>query len=412
MAIKQKPETVAAARARLESELGEPVRVTDPSWGHILRQGVIVRIRIGRWRGQTQFTLADLGFRFDDEEALRAAHEYIVPGYRLLLPRRYRNALVSIDTTARDLLSSALESGHVGTASKTFALKTHWGAFVPVAAFPDFKKRFLSLRTRYFDVLDEIVEDYDDIKERVKKAYIAIAADAYNKLGKQSGQDWNAIRERTLAFVERMIPSPAHIRASAYFEYELSYIPTPVQLAEEARRAEEVVLDREKLVQLRDLNTEMLQQQRQQAGKLLAEFEYNVRTQLYSLAYAATQSLLEMAEKSAQNGIAETGARVRAKIQWIKQQITQLDILDDAKLQEMIAQVDACAMASPEQVAQAAQQLSLYLRTQLEGLEIQIGRFERRMVEITVPEFEDRGQRQELETEVEMVVSQRRRDGV
>ena len=103
---------------------------------------------------------------------------------------------------------------------------------------------------------------------------------------------------------------------------------------------------------------------------------------------------------------------MRAKIQWIKQQITQLDILDDAKLQEMIAQVDTCAMASPEQVAQAAQQLSLYLRTQLEGLEIQIGRFERRTVEITVPEFEDRGQRRELETEVEMVVSQRRRDGV
>lgn len=89
------------AMARMLGVDPEEIRVGGAAWSRLLKQGVVVKIRIGYLRGHTKLTAEDLGLEEDP-----AAQEVVLMelGKKHLIPKPILDRAKAIDSRARDSL--------------------------------------------------------------------------------------------------------------------------------------------------------------------------------------------------------------------------------------------------------------------------------------------------------------------
>ena len=106
----------------------EDLRATNPQWLRLLREGVLVRLHIGRWRAKTSLRWRDLGFEPVSREEEKALDELVEPGFKRLLPKKVMQRLAAIEAKARAHLEK-------------HAFRTYWGFFVPVTAWAEWRAK-------------------------------------------------------------------------------------------------------------------------------------------------------------------------------------------------------------------------------------------------------------------------------
>jgi len=135
--------------------LGETnISLLEPRWLSLMREGVIVTVRITRWRAVGKLSPADLGL----PEA--EATDLIALGEKRLLPRRLMDALNSVESNARKSLAR-------------HAYQTFWGYFVPATNYQQWKDEDEEYQRKYLALRDELVADYDEIKAKLLADYAA-----------------------------------------------------------------------------------------------------------------------------------------------------------------------------------------------------------------------------------------------
>ena len=117
---------VRLALAQALGEDPEAITATNPRWLELMREGVLVRLHIGRWRARTTLRWRDLGVVPGQGEEEQVLHELLELGHKYLLPRDDVRALDSADSSARKWLERN-------------AFRTYWGFFVPVTAYAEWK---------------------------------------------------------------------------------------------------------------------------------------------------------------------------------------------------------------------------------------------------------------------------------
>ncbi len=189
----------------------------------LVREGVLVRVHIGRWRAMHRLSPQDLGL---DPEAARHLLQQIELGSKLLLPRRVLADLDRLESRGRANLVR-------------HSLDTALGPFVPATAFRSFKEAHEAARSQYFAIRDEILVRLPELRGQVAAAFRQAARDLWPAVQARAEMTQDAFTREYVERAMQLYPAADAIGHSFRFDYEVHYIPLSSELlAEEVRRAE------------------------------------------------------------------------------------------------------------------------------------------------------------------------------
>ena len=387
-------------RLALAQALGEDpasITATNPRWLQLMREGVLVRLHIGRWRARTSLRWRDLGVvpgRGEEEQVL---HELLELGHKFLLPRDDVRELDSIDSSARKWLEGC-------------AFRTYWGFFVPVTAYAGWKEKNETFHRRYLALRDRMAANYDETVARVLAKYRVAARAAYRRLqalhpGAVQELGPGEFAARFVEEISRQIPSREAFYASFYFDVELEYVPLPSLLAEEQAEAERIHaqarteqerremqlhLERERVWAqeeriraevaaarsaaawkeelMREMHREVVEQARQKKEQVVDSFLRDVVAQLRTLVYEVVTDVLASLQKNNR-----LHPRSVVQLRNLIERVERLNFAGDADLDAMIegvrAELDVAAKdRSLRKIETALQDIAIVTRSTLISL--------------------------------------------
>lgn len=308
---------VAARREDIARALGEdPTRMAELRASvvdQLVREGVLVRVHIGRWRATHKLSPEDLGL---DPEASARLLEQVNLGWKLLLPREILEQLEQLESRGRSNL-------------ERHTLDTVLGPFMPANAFRRFKAEHEALRTEYFAIRDRIIERLGEYRLRIALAFRQAASDLYDQVRAHASGDPETFID---TYVERVMakwPTPERIRDSWQFEHEVTYIPLSSELAAEETRRAEVVRDAELRA---EVARHIARRQQEELDGFLTDVARQLRSTVYKTVSAA---LLNM-----QQGKPLTGRTVNS-LRALIDRVRMLNVHGDTDIESQLRALDA-----------------------------------------------------------------------
>jgi hypothetical protein len=258
--------------------------IVDNSWAmKFLDGGVTVKLKIGRWQGMTKLRPEDLGIKLsDDPKKAKEQRQYLALGDKMLLPPSIIDRLNVVEVMGRKNLTGwAIDD-------KSF------GYFMTATAWRMFKTRHDELRERYFEIRDEIIANYDDLKAEVREKYVAFGQDAWRRLRRQ-GPNVPVPEEWVEAYVTRVMarfPTKEYIANSFYYEA----VPTIVPLYAMVNQG--TGIEGEELEIRREVANYWRERQKEAIDDFLAESVVKLRGE----AFAAIRNAQRVAERNSKVG--------------------------------------------------------------------------------------------------------------
>ena len=221
----------------------------------LMRNGIIVNLKVCRWRGTAKLTPETLGISFTDEGAHSFAKKYLSLGYQKLLPPRINREFQAIERRARDLLG-------------IYSFDTVWGRFVPITAFEEWEIQNEELKIEYLELAKQFGDGFDNIVSTVKSDYKNLARDVWARLYPDNGG------EPTTSFIETFssnmvdkIPDLMQIMSNFKYEAVYSFIPMPSFIEKDLTVARDIERDRE----LKDYNANLQKQTEHRIASIYVE---------------------------------------------------------------------------------------------------------------------------------------------
>jgi hypothetical protein len=208
------------------------IKTGNARWLALMKEGVVVKLHIRRWRAKSALDMADLGL---PKEADDLVGDLLNLGDKRLLPAELAKRLEAKESAGRKCLERA-------------AFATYYGPFLPASAFASWLDEDKEHERAYLALRDEIAADYDGIIARLTDAYRGAARAAYRRaraltpesMTRADLADESWFIDRFLAKITRLIPSRQEIYDSFAWEREYIYIPLPSILAEDQAAAERI----------------------------------------------------------------------------------------------------------------------------------------------------------------------------
>jgi hypothetical protein len=346
-------------REKLARLLGQDVKLVEPKWLSLMRQGVIVELHIRRWRAKSRLTLDDLGLPNTDSAEFA---DLLQLGDKFLLPTKYIKLADSIEASSRQWL-------------ETHSFETFWGRFMPCTMYEEWKARQDEYRSRYFSLRDEIDRDYDQIVKAHLLDYAKAARVAYRR---RMSLDGRALRKADVTeptFVQSfvsaiaaLIPSRERIYEAWGFDFSLSYVPLPSLLADDKAEAERInaqnelerakeraeqdkvwlemsateAASRKRQQMLEAMNRDVVEAARKQKEQLVDGFLGGLVKQLRSLVYEAATDVLQTIQKNDR-----LHPRSVVQLRGLIDQVNQLNFFNDGDVSRMVYQVQQALDKAP-----------------------------------------------------------------
>lgn len=187
------------------------IRTIKIDWNLASSSGVIVELKIGRWRARSKLALFDLGL----PDA--AQSELVSIGSRLLCPPALLKQLAATESKGRENLSK-------------HSFKTAFGLFVPETAYRSFATCNELIAEEYRNTAASIYRNLDTITEEMIRLYDPLRLESFQRLTR-NGVPWQ-IEAHRQAWEQRIrlsIPSSVEIEASYHWQTDLSVIMVPEQ---------------------------------------------------------------------------------------------------------------------------------------------------------------------------------------
>ena len=276
----------------------------------MMERGVLVQLHIRYWRPYAKLRLADLGL----EEVNGATKGYIQLGRKKLLPPELIARIETVERRAR-------------TALRNNSLKCFWGSFIPTTAWKKWRELSDKLRTRFYEVRDEIVAALPESKETLREIYSEMAKDAYKRSKLDAEVEVpNDFVERFVAACLSRIPSDEQIRAAFRYDEVYNYIPLPSQVRAHVEGLIEDDMRRQIAEQMHTEKKEML-------DGFLAEVSSGLRNMIVKVA--------ESVKASIEQNDGKLVPRSTSDIKRLLEKLDRLNFYDDTSIQSMVADIRA-----------------------------------------------------------------------
>lgn len=317
----------------------DQARVTTwrEQWDKVLRDGVIVDLTIRQWQPYARLTterLAQIGARFDSDEAIKAMDEVVRAGSIDLIPKELRCAIRNSANKARDILRVS-----------TYGVM--WGRLLPAAAYEAWRETTAQLETDFWTNVADLTTNLPAHLEEMRATYTALYSESYDKL-ERLGQVEVSKEEFVTAVVEGLIaqvPSAETIRSKYSWGLNFKFAPMSDEIA--AAEAKAVEIRAESLVSQESLSAErksiLASMQRDVASSLerqRASIEESLGEAEAEFYRTLKKTAADVAEKL--NGCGTIGGRSSVGLRTLIGQIRALNVFDDEGLD---AQADALEAA-------------------------------------------------------------------
>lgn len=329
------------------------IQTLNARWLSLMKEGVIVRLHIRRWRAKTKLDCADLGLPREADDLI---DDLLTLGDKRLLPRDLANELEACESSGRKALERA-------------GIPTYWGAFIPATAYDAWRTANDEHKQRYYQLRNRIQGEYSFIVADLLDEYRKAARLAYRRANQlEIGRATIAQVMDEVQFVEAfvrkiraLIPTAPEIYDSFAWEEELSYIPLPSLLAEDIAEAErtrerrrieaqeeelkrddlwkEIAIkdeaDRARRQMLDRMNEEVVAQARAKKQQLIDGFLQDLIVQLRGMIYDATTDILATMQRNPGKLHPRSVVQLRNMID----QVGKLNFFGDGETTQMINQV-------------------------------------------------------------------------
>ena len=371
--------------AALEEALGQALPAMD--WKARMSEGVLVDLKIKRWRARKKLTLTELGI-YPTGEARQAYETLLSLGTKLLLPLEQHRELDVIERSARMHLQN-------------WAYDTPFGYFVPFTSYTWWKAGNEEAKQRFLEKRDEIVANYQTLVAQLLSEYDKIARHTYTLLVQQAPEALAGFAD-VEAFITHFreeiilknIKSAEEFAASFVYEEQLSRMPLlttleseetkdPEVLKEIQRREQEQAAEAQRLAMMEAMNRDLVDQARRQKRQYIDAFFTSIVAQLRNLIYdAVTNVLASMQEQDTLQG------RPVIQLKNLIEQIRTLNFYGDADVDQVIERLSSIVAqpAKERNIADIMRQLRA-IATTTRGTLLALGEQPRTEREITPAEI-------------------------
>ena len=194
-------------RTLLEGLSGKGIELRVSSLArYTAENGVLVDITCGRSRGRFTLPPKLLGIAPDrwDKDCKAFYGEHVSMGKLNMVPKELEDRLNQLDTRARRILQA----------------HTVNGSYMPLSEFEEFKEEFEEVRKDYFDTIDEVVAQWDTIRNN----FIAGVRKTVETRGKRTTLKRD--REKMIQDIVSAIPTAPQYRSRARMEVIVRAFPT------------------------------------------------------------------------------------------------------------------------------------------------------------------------------------------
>lgn len=359
--------------------------------GELRKSIVRVRLQIRRCRFVTKFELEDLGVTVEDDTVRQALSKLMVFGEKRLLPEEYMKKLNQIEGGARYAL-------------KERAFRTELGSFVPYTNYPTCKTEIESFKRQYFELRDEILRNYQQIKRQTLSEYDVIARDAYQRI--QSTRP-DLLQEPLEAFVASycnrigaQIPTPERIRATFAFKFipfdeflQFSVTEAPLQGNVHEVTEGQNILPEERRQSVRDQEWQQeaierdLRLQAQERLTVLDSLCSSLVGQLRSQTYDAVCDVLTTMQRRSGESFAPQSVK---QLKNLLDRIRGLNFYGDSDMDRMMTQIQDIVQLSPETRKRTIKDIQTKLRaiaTSCRSTLLDLDEEPRSARELAIPDF-------------------------
>jgi hypothetical protein len=338
------------------------IKTGNPKWLALMREGVVVKLHVRRWRAKSRLDLTDLGLPSEDDDLIG---DLLNLGDKRLLPKELGSRLEAIESAGRKALDR-----------NGFA--TFWGTFVPATNFEAWKAENDAHKQRYLDARNDLRDSYTDIVAQLTDAYRGAARAAFRRAKaldplSMTRQDLLDEALFVTTFVRRItaqIPTESQIYDSFGWEEEYTYIPLPSLLAEDAAEKERIQAERAaerqreelerddlwRTITIREdadrarrdalirMNEEITTEARKKKQQMIDGFLADLVKQLRATIYEATTDILATMSKNQ----GKLHPRSVVQLRNLIEQVGQMNFFGDTETDAMIHRVRSIFDQRPE----------------------------------------------------------------
>tara|TARA_R110000824_G_scaffold8450_3_gene38465 strand:+ start:824 stop:1909 length:1086 start_codon:yes stop_codon:yes gene_type:complete len=293
----------------------------------LMTKGIIVRLKMSRWRATAPLRFEELGLRFDDDNAFKFMKKYVQLGSEKLLPPEILNELNGIETKSRTNL-------------KNHSFETIWGNFIPYTAFNNWEEIDNVCKEDYYEAAKKLSEKYDEIVAVVKQEYKILAADVWSRQNPNVEPPASFIDEFVAKIIAK-IPSQTDIVKS--FKYDITYftIPIPSIVAEDMAKAKDIAISSDKKEHSAQLEKEaqekIAQKYLERKEELVDSFLEATVTSMRNYVGDLCDSVIFSLNNNSKNDINKNQVR---KIQTMIKKVRLLNFHDDKEINSSLNELE------------------------------------------------------------------------
>lgn len=191
------------------------------------QEGYLYAVHIGRCRFTARLEPQDVGLDPENPEHLEFINRYLMLGNKRLLDAEILKRLDRIENKMRHVVN------------EKYGFPTCAGTFVPYKNIKKMKEEFEKLKAEYFDIREEIVENYDMNRQKTADSYRQFALVVYQIIKRD--RYYIPTPDEVEHFVNmtmKHFPTLEQVRSSFYVTLEIGIVQCTAFLAEQAARLE------------------------------------------------------------------------------------------------------------------------------------------------------------------------------
>jgi len=312
------------AQLGLSPEDAGVIRVGQADWVRLMQSGIIISLKIRRWRGNRKMELVDLGIQIGDEREAQVLREYVALGHKRLMPERVLNMAASTEVLARQNLEAN-------------SFPTFWGRFVPVGAFKRWREADRRLEAAYRAAAQEMIDNWDANAAEVRAAYLVAGRGAYDRLAAIDPQGTGCQDREEFAegFTDRImasLPAKENVAASIDYQREMSFIPLPALVEKDLRQRERSFSQsKEQQEMVQAVTAEASAQKDALIGGFLRDVQADLRSRMYDVVLDVLGAI--------QRNEGSLGARSVVQLRNLVDSVSALNFWGDADLEARMAEI-------------------------------------------------------------------------
>lgn len=199
----------------------------------LMSRGIIVDLRISRWRGVCKIEASDLGLQFNDEETQKFMSNYVVLGNEKLLPPQINKEINAIEKLAREALEN-------------HSFDTVWGRFVPYNAFESWANENDRAKAMFDEFAKNFCNKYDEIVNIISNEYRKMGKDVWRRIHPNGGEAPESYLSEFSNKITSKIPPLTSIATLFRYETVFFSIPLPSIIQSNVAAAKAIQIETDK----------------------------------------------------------------------------------------------------------------------------------------------------------------------